>query len=161
MKKLMVVFAFIFVALSAQIGLAQSEKELVIKAARAIEEKPFDKETVKMREQALKYVIETDQVSIVVCGGVVEPFLDKKNKFGSELSVAYTIGMAAFKLENPTKASDENAAQLAGVESALKTYEAILKEKPKAKFDTVDALLMKRNNGELAKYVADADCGKK
>lgn len=161
MKKLMIIVALIIVAFSAQISFAQSEKELVIKTARALEEKPFDKETIKMRGQALKYVIETNDVSIIVCGGVIAPFLDKKNKFGNELDVSYTIGMAAFKLENPAKASDENAAQLAGIESALKTYEAILKEKPKGKFDAVDALIAKRNDNTLAKYVADADCGKK
>ena len=114
-----------------------------------------------MREQALRWVIETDQVSITACGGVMSPFLEKKNKLGSELTVAYTIGMAAFKLENPDKKTDENAAQLAGLETALKSYEAMLKEKPKANFAAVDALLTKRSNGELAKYVADAECGKK
>lgn len=160
MKKFTIIFALLIVGLSAQISFGQTEKEMVIKTARAIEEKPFDKETIKMREKSLKYVIETDQVSIIACGGVMSPLLDKKNKFSSDLTVAYTIGMAAFKLENPDKATDENAAQLAGLESALKTYETILKEKPKGKSDAVEALLVKRNNGELVKYVADADCKK-
>lgn len=161
MKKLVFIFAVMFIGLSAQLGFGQTEKEMVIKTARALEEKPFDKETKKMREQALKWVIETDEVSITACGGVMKPFLEKKNKFGSELTVAYTIGMAAFKLENPDKAKDENATQLAGLETALKSYEAILKENPKGKFEAVDALLTKRSNGELINYVVSADCGKK
>ena len=161
MKKLTIILAFLIVGLSAQMNFAQSEKETLIKTVRALEEKPFDKETKKMREQSLRWVIETDQVSVTACGGVMSPFLEKKNKFGSDLMVAYTLGMAAFKLENPDKKGDENAAQLAGLESALKSYEAILKENPKGKFDAVDVLLTKRTDGTLPKYVADADCGKK
>jgi general stress protein CsbA len=161
MKKLTIIFAFLIVGMFAQINFAQSEKEMLIKTVRAIEVKPFDKETKKMREQALKWVIETDQVSVVACGGVMSPFLEKKNKFGSDLTVAYTLGMAAFKLENPDKKGDENAAQLAGLESALKSYEAMLKENPKGKFDAVDSLLARRSEGTLPKYVSDADCGKK
>ncbi len=160
MKKSTIIFALFVIAAFAQSGFGQTEKELVINTARAVEEKPFDKETIKMREQALKYVIETDQVSIIACGGVMSPFLDKKNKFGSDLTVAYTLGMAAFKLGNPDKAVDENAAQLAGLESALKSYETMLKEKPKGKFEPVEALLAKRSNSELTKYVADANCKK-
>ena len=161
MKKLTIILALLTVALSAQISYAQSEKEMLVKTVRALEEKPFDKETIKMRERSLLWVIETDQVSVTACSGVMSAFLDKKNKFGSELTVAYTLGMAAFKLENPDKKTDENAAQLAGLESALKSYEAMLKEKPKGKFAAVDMLLAKRADGTLAKYVADADCGKK
>lgn len=161
MKKFTIIFALLIIGLTAQVNLAQSEKEMLIKTVRALEEKPFDKETIKMREQSLRWVIETDQVSVTACGGVMAPFLEKKNKLGSELTVAYSLGMAAFKLENPDKKSDENAAQLAGLETALKSYEAMLKEKPKAKFAAVDDLLAKRADGTLAKYVADADCGKK
>lgn len=160
MKKLTIVFALFVIAAFAQTGFGQTGKELTIKTARAIEEKPLDKETAKMREQALKYVIETDDVSVVACGGITKAFTDKKNKFGGDLTAAYTIGMAAFKLENPDKAADENAAQLAGLESALKSYEAMTKEKPKEKYEPLEALLTKRNNGELAKYIADVGCSK-
>ena len=161
MRKFTIIFALLIIGLSTQINFAQSEKEMLIKTVRALEEKPFDKETKKMREQSLLWVIETDQVSVTACSGVMSPFLEKKNKFGSELTVAYTLGMAAFKLENFNKKGDENAAQLAGLETALKSYEAMLKENSKGKFQALDALLAKRADGTLAIYVADADCGKK
>ena len=87
--------------------------------------------------------------------------MDKKNKYGSELIGQYTIGMAAFKLENPGKKDHENAAQLAGVESMLRAYEQMVKEKSKAKFAGMDELLTKRDNGELKKMIDAANCGKK
>jgi len=86
MKKLTIIFALLIIGLSAQFTLAQNEKELTIKTARALEEKPFDKETLKMREQAVVWIIKTDQVHVGICTNVILPFLDKKNKFGSELT---------------------------------------------------------------------------
>ncbi len=75
------------------------------------------------------------------------------------MTMGFMIGMAAYKLENPTK--DENAVQLAGLETALKAYEIAVPEKPKTKSDQVEALLAKRSNGELAALVNAGDCGKK
>lgn len=161
MKKLWILIAILIVAFAAQVSFAQNEKELVIKTAQALATAPLDKETKKMEEKALKWTIETDDVHLIACGGVFSLFSDKKNKNSPDMTSAYMIGMAAFKLENPAKASDENATQLAGLELALKVYEALIKEKPKTKHDVIEALLVKRNSGELAVMVDAAGCGKK
>ncbi len=159
MKKISITFfAFILLTIAVQTGFAQTEKELVIKTARALETTPLDKETTKMSEKALLWVIETKDVTIGLCGGVVGQFSDKKYKYKDDLLSSYSIGMAAFKLENPSKASDEMAAQLAGVETVLKTYEAILKVKPKAVSESIGALVDKRNNGQLAALIESIDC---
>lgn len=166
MKKLTIIFALFLVGIAAQTSLAQSgktiDKATFIKGTQLLEQDPFMKNAKKIREAMLFYVIQTDDVSVVVCGGdLTKAALDKKNKFSSELLGQYTFGMAAFKLENPEKAKDENAAQLAGLESMLRAYEAMVKANPKAKFAGVDDLITNRDNGTLAKLVADADCGKK
>jgi len=167
MKKSIVTFVlFLCVGLTAQISFGQatkpSDKEMLVKATRFLEEKPLDKDAKKIREWAMFYVIETKDVSVVLCGGdLTKAALEKKNKHGSELLGQYTFGMAVFKLENSTKATDENAAQLAGLESMLKSYEAMVKENPKAKFAGMDDLIKKRDNGELKALVEAADCGKK
>lgn len=140
---------------------AQSEKELTVKTARALETAPLSSDTVKMREKALRWVIETDQIHLIACGEVFGLFSDKKNKNSSDMSAAYMIGMAAYKIEQPAKANDENASQLAGLETALKAYSAIVKEKPKTKFEKVDSLVEKMNSGQLAEMVTAFDCGKK
>ncbi len=168
MKKLTIIFALFIIALTAQIGFAQQKatkeemKDLLIKAARFLEAKPFDKDAEDIRGAAMRYVIETDDVHIIICGGdILAPVLEKKNKYGTELLGQYTIGMAAFKLANPDKKDDENAAQLAGVESMLRAYESIIAEKPKAKFAGIDDLIAKRDKGELKAMVDAANCGKK
>ena len=83
---------------------------------------------------------------------------EKKYKYSGELLVQYTIGMGAFKLANPEKAQDEDAAQQAGVESAMMAYEAIVAEQPKAKNPFMDDLLAKRGQGSLAAFVKENNC---
>lgn len=166
MKKLNIIIALLIAGLSAQLAFAQDQnqkdKETLIKAARFLEEKPFDKDAKDIRGWAVRYIIETDQVSVLICAGeLMEPVLNKKNKNSTELIGQYTIGMAAFKLANPDKKSDENAAQLAGIESMLKAYDAMIAEKPKTKFDGMDALIGKRDKGELKAIIDAANCGKK
>jgi hypothetical protein len=133
----------------------------LIQAAKFLEAKPFDKNAEAIRGLAVRYVIETKDVSVVVCGGdITKPFLDKKNKNSTELIGQYTIGLAAFKLENPSKSNDENATQLAALESVLRTYETMLREKPKSKHALMDEYILKRDKGELKALVDGANCGK-
>lgn len=166
MKKLMIVFALLIIGLTTQIASAQTDKdknkELLIKITKFLEEKPFDEKAKQYRENAFVFVAETKDVSVVVCGGdLTKEVTKKKNKYGGELLIQYSLAMAAFKLENPDKKDDENAAQLAGMESMLKTYEAMLAQKPDAKFAGMDDLIAKRSKGELKALVEAANCGKK
>jgi len=55
----------------------------------------------------------------------------------------------AFQIENPDKMADAKATALAGVESVLKTYQAILQQKPDAKAKALDDLLKKQSQGKL------------
>lgn len=86
---------------------------------------------------------------------------EKKNKFKAELLMQFSFGMAIFKLENPDKKDDENAANVAGLESVLRTYEAMVAENEKAKSEELDELLAKRSNGDLKTLVEAAACGTK
>lgn len=139
----------------------KNETDTLIKAARFLEQKPFDKSAKDVRAWAIKWVIATDKVSVTVCSLLISG-IDKKYKYNGELFGQYTISMAAFKLANPDKAKDEDAAQLAGIDSTLTSYEAMVKEQPKARNAFMDDLLAKRASGALPQFVAENNCkGKK
>ncbi len=162
MKKLTIIFTLFLIGLTVQISFAQNkpgDKETLIKATQILEAQPFQEKAKDFRNWAMRYIIETDDVSITVCSQMLTSIMDKKNKYADELLAQYSMGMAAFKLANPAKAKDENSAQLAGMESMLKAYENMVKEKPKAKFQALDDLTAKRDKGELKKFVEDAKCG--
>lgn len=166
MKKITLIFALLIVGLAAQISFGQSastiDKATFIKAVKILEQDPFIKDAKKYRETLTFYLIETKDVSVALCSSdATKAVFDKKYKFSNELFSQNMFGMAVFKLENPDKSKDEHAAQLAGFESLLKAYEAMVKANPKAKYAAADELLAKRTDGTLAKFVADNDCGKK
>src|SRR5262252_2900507 len=94
----------------------KDEPGTLIKAAKFLEEKPFDKDAKNIRSWAITWVAQTDKVSVTVCSLLLSGLPDKY-KYNPELLGQYTIGMAAFKLSNPDRAKDEDAAQLAGIES--------------------------------------------
>ena len=164
MKKLSIIFALLIVALTTQIAFAQSKKEKdrtsFINNTRLLEQKPFDPNASAARTWGFRWVVETDEVSVAMCSDTMKLIPEKKNKYKAELLMQLTFGMAVFKLENPDKKSDENAAQLAGLESVLKTYEVMVAEKSDAKNAELDALLVKRDNGELKTLVESKKCGK-
>jgi hypothetical protein len=155
----MLFFCLALIGVGSATAFGQTEKEYVIAAAHALETWPVDNHTSKITERAMRWAIETDEIHLIACGGTFGSFSDKKNKQSSLMTMSYMIGMAAYRIQNPT--ADENAVQLAGLETALKAYEIAVKEKPKTKSEQVEALLVKRSNGELAALVKAADCGKK
>lgn len=159
LSSLIVLILFSAAHASAQIDEKDAPATL-IKAARFLEEKPFDKEAKNIRSWAITWVIQTDKVGVKVCSLLVSG-IDKKYKNSGEIYGQYTIAMAAFKLANPEKAKDEDAAQMAGIVSALTSYEAMVKEQPKVKNAFLDDLLAKRADGSLTKHVAENNCKSK
>ena len=133
----------------------EDEVSTLIASARFLEQKPLDKEAKKVRSWALTWVIATDKVTVTLCTNYLSGMGDKY-KYRGEATAHYAIGMAAFKLANPGK--DEPSAQLAGLETVLLAYEAMVKEEPKAKEPFLDELLAKRAAGTLAQYVVDKKC---
>jgi hypothetical protein len=161
MRKFTVLTVLVMAFALAQTAIGQNNKQNVLDAAKAIEANTRTQEASGQQERALKWLIETDEVHLIVCGEVFGLFSDKKNKNSSMMTLGYTIGMGAFKIGSPEKADDENAAQLAGLLLALKAYENGVADKPKTKFDKIEALLQKRTSGELETLVSGFNCSKK
>ncbi len=165
MKKLTIIAALLIVGLTAQTTFAQSKKEKdrasFISNTKLLEQKPFDPNAAAAREWGFKWVVDTDEVTVQLCSESMKLIPEKKNKFKSELLMQFTFGTAVFKLENPDKKKDETAATLAGLKSVLRTYEAMVAANEKAKNAELDAMLVKRGNGELKSLVEAAACGKK
>lgn len=132
----------------------KDEVATLIASAKFLEESPLEKGAKDVRRKAVEWIIATDKVSVIICP-VITKGLEEKYKYQSEIFGQYTIGMAAFKLSNSGN-KDENSAQVAGYESALRSYEAILKQQPKAKHPFLDDLLVKRSDGTLAQFAADS-----
>jgi len=131
------------------------EKQTAVKAARLLESDPFNKDAKKLRQWFTVWLIEVPDIRVELCGGYLGPVFGTKKNYDGELFQQTMFSSAAFVVEHPDQASDRLAVNLAGLEGALKTYEAILQTKPKARWTFLDELIVKRDKGELKAYVQE------
>jgi len=156
--------AIAIVFLVANSGMAQNqrgpstpqERETAVKVARVLETDPFHKDAKKMREWLLIFLIGVPDIHVELCTAYMPPEKPSDKNYGSEIFNQTVFSSAAFVIEHPDQANDRVAAHLAGVEGALKVYETVLATKPKAKSAFYDALLERRNKGELRACVEEA-----
>ncbi len=131
------------------------EREMAVKAAHLLEADPFHKDSKKIREWFTPWLIEVPDISIEVCTDYLGPVAGSKKDYATEIFTQTMFSSAAFIVEHPDQAKDKVAVNLAGVEGALRVYEAVLKTKPKARQEFLDGLIAKREKGELKACVQE------
>ncbi|PYX55317.1 MAG: hypothetical protein DMG76_18620 [Acidobacteria bacterium] len=114
-----------------------------------LESNPLDESVNKDGESALNRLGNAHDIHVPLCPALLGEFKDAKYKYRHEITRQYMLASGAFIIENPEKAGDTNAMNLAAVESVLKVYGAILQQKPDAKWKTLDDLLKKQSQGKL------------
>jgi hypothetical protein len=93
--------------------------------------------------------MEVHDFHVPLCAGLINEFNQLKYTYGHAILRQYMLASAAFLIENPGKAGNPNAMNVAAAESLLKVYNAILQQKPMAKSKTLDDLLKKQSQGKL------------
>jgi hypothetical protein len=88
-------------------------------------------------------------IRVLLCPALFGEFNDAKYKYRHAVTRQYMLASGAFLIENPAKAGDVAAMNVAAVESVLKVYSAILQQKPDAQWKTLDDLLKKQSQGKL------------
>lgn len=156
MKLFTIIFAFIFIGFAFYSTLAQTPEQLIIETSKKLEEKPFDKETLKSLKHSMKWIHQNRKFHLTC--GISGSYLPISYKFRSNLFAAFIFGTVAFNLEDAAKSKNlsqfeaEDAAKNAGLISMVKSYEAIIKIKPEAELKKLDQLLAYyKNNANLVK----------
>jgi hypothetical protein len=136
----------------------KEERQRFLTLTRRLEQDPLDKSLYAEKTWAKKWLEDIPDINVNICAPILfgVDFLTEQNKYTPQLSYQATFGSAAYIIEHPDKAGDTGAQFLAGVESALKSYSAIVKNEPQAKSKALDALLEKQKQGKLAEFVRAA-----
>jgi hypothetical protein len=129
------------------------ERAKAVQLAHHLEDEPLASDAVAARRWLTVWLTEVPDITVEVCFSVLGKDLDPKKSYSTEISVQMIYSQAAFVIENPDKATDRDAAFVAGVKGALKVYQAIQKEKPKTKYKCLDDLLAQLQNGTLEAVV--------
>jgi hypothetical protein len=114
-----------------------------------LESAPLDDSVNKQGEAAFKRLSDVHDVHVLLCPALLSEFNGMKYVYAHTITRQYMLAAGAFQIENPDKAADTKATDLAAVESVLQTYQAILKQKPDAKAKPLDDLLKKQSQGKL------------
>jgi hypothetical protein len=141
------------------------ERAKAVQIARALEGDPLQPDSKDMRKWFTLWLIEVPDITVQVCGEELGPVFHEKDRdknFVSEIFGQSMFSAASFVIEHPDDAKSPILVYTAGVEGSLKAYQSILKAHPEAKWPFLDDLIVKQQNGELAKYVekATAKCRK-
>jgi hypothetical protein len=120
-----------------------------VEVTHKLESSPLDDSVNKQGEAAFKRLSDVHDVHVLLCPALLSEFNGMKYVYAHTITRQYMLASGAFQIENPDKTADAKATALAAVESVLKTYQAILKQKPDAKAKPLDDLLKKQNQGKL------------
>jgi hypothetical protein len=134
------------------------ERQRFIALTRKLEQSPLDKSLYQEKAWAKQWLEDIPDINVTICAPVLfgADFIREQNKYTPQLSYQATFASAVYIIEHPDKKGDTTAQYLAGVESALKAYSALVKSDPEAKSKTLDDLLEKQKQGKLADFVRDA-----
>lgn len=132
------------------------DRQRFVAIVHNLERTPLDPALRDDRKWALQWLIEAPDVSVNICLDPLGRVSDKHYAHAAEIVVQYSIAMGAFIIENPGKANDSDAQQLAGVESALTAYRAMRTAQPDKISPEFEKLLAKQSRGELPGFVHDA-----
>jgi hypothetical protein len=165
-----VVFAILLIGIfTRQAGLAQTrgpstaeERAQAVKVAHELEEQPLAKDAQERREWMIEWIVDIPDITVDVCFDYFGTLPDPPKGHSAEITKQMILSSAAFMVEHPDKAKDEQAIAFAGVLGALKAYQAILKQEPASRWAHLDKLIQMREQGKLDGYVAETrkKCGR-
>ena len=137
------------------------ERARFVALTHKLESAPLDKSLYDDKRWAKKWLEDIPDINVNICAPVLfgMDFIAEQNKYTPQLSYQATFASAVYIIEHPDKKGDTTAQFIAGVESALKAYTALLKSDPDAKSRALDSLLEKQKQGKLADFVTDASKG--
>jgi carboxypeptidase Q len=144
-------FLFMATALrtSAQATSTPEERAQWVETTHKLESSPLDDSVSKQGDAALKRLSDVHDIHVPLCPALLSEFSGMKYAYAHAITRQYMLASGAFIIENPAKAGDSKAMNLAALESVLKTYQAILQQRPDAKAKALDDLLKKQSQAKL------------
>jgi hypothetical protein len=131
------------------------ERTRAVRVAHELEQDPLAKDAKEQRDWVIQWIVAIPDITVDVCfdyfGDLPHP---SKGHF-DEISKQMVISSAAFMIEHPDKAKDEQAVAMSGLLGALKAYEAVLRKETTARWPLLDKLVRMREQGKLDEYVSD------
>jgi len=131
------------------------ERARAVKVAHQLEEDPLGKDAKDNRQWVIQWIIDIPDITVTECDDFFGTIPKTPRGRMREIVNQMVISSAAFMIEHPDKAKDEQAVAMAGLLGSLKAYQSILKEEPDSRWPYVDKVIQMREQGKLDEYVSD------
>ena len=132
------------------------ERKRFVEVVNKFEKTPLDPGMIPDIDWARKWLEDVPDVNVTVCPTPLGNLLVEDYQYKSRIGVQFTLAMGAYLIQHPDKASDNVSQYLAGVQSALRMYKAILKTNPAANSTALEELLDKQADGTLDDFIQKA-----
>jgi hypothetical protein len=131
------------------------ERARAVKVAHELENEPLAKDAKDNRDWVIQWIVDIPDITVTVCDDYFGTLSKPVRGHVREIVNQMVISSAAYMIEHPDKLKDEQAIATAGLLGSLKTYEAILKQEPDARWPYIDKIVMMRDQGKLDDFVSD------
>jgi len=165
MRKLLIALTLLSIAFGAFAADQSSaeDKARAVQLTKQLESDPLARDAKNARQWLTIFLGKAPDIEVDLCGAFIHDVLaDKKYKYTGEIITQSMFAQGAYTIEHPDISAKADETFLAGLQSALKVYEAILAKDPKARRADLDALIASRDKNELTAYVQahSAECRK-
>ena len=129
------------------------ERARAVQTAKALQSDPLAPDVQEDCEWLVKWLIEVPDISVKMCTTFLGDLGDSKSGNPGAIIATMLASESAFVIEHPEKAKDVDAVYFAGVDGALRSYEAIRLKDASYRLPHLDDLIQKRDQGKLSDYV--------
>lgn len=128
------------------------DRAKALRLVRELETDPFGDKSTDSRRWLALWLLDVTDLQVRYCAEVLGGTPAAQRKIRPELLAQIPWSGVGYLIENPSRSKAE--IYLAGVEGALRAYEAMIRTRPDVRVPLLDDLLARRAAGELAAYVA-------
>ncbi len=129
------------------------DKAQALALVKQLEEDPLASGAENARQWLTNFIVNAPDLFISTCPELLGPLNGQGKNGAPEIIGQLYFGNAAWAIQNPAKASDREAVFVGGVESALRLYESLVKQKTRWRWPLLDDLRSRAKKGTLAEYV--------
>ena len=131
------------------------DKAQALSLVKQLEEDPLASGAENARQWLTNFIVNAPDLFISTCPELLGPLNGQGKNGAPEIVGQLYFGNAAFAIQNPDKATDREAMYAGGLESAVRLYEGLLKQKPRWKWPILDVLRSHAKDGTMLQYVRE------
>ena len=131
------------------------DKAQALSLVKQLEEDPLASGAENARQWLTSFIVNAPDLYISTCPELLGPMNGQGKNGAPDIVAQLYFGNAAWAIQNPDKATNREAMLVGGLESTIRLYEGLLKQKPKWRWPILDDLRARMTKGTLADYVRE------